>query len=174
MSKQIRSGKRLGRIIFLLCSFFLSGTLVSVLAQASAQASAQDRAANLRSQMAEVESKQSELQTRVQQLDYDLKPENIERQFAGIGSVHPEELREQRRRQLEREKNYVVAQLNELAASHTRLEAAIAQADNEAYRRLVGPNTSDQAAISSSPTKSKASTSGTRRRARRAARRQRP
>jgi len=191
MSKQVRSGKRFdgdtrilrvihgrdaratvfGRIIFLLLSVFLSGSFAAVLAQASAS----ERAAGLRSQMAEVESKQSELQTRLLQLDVDLKPENIERQFAGVGNVHPEELRAHRRRQLEIEKNYVVAQLNELAASRGRLEAAIAQADAEAYRRLVGPNASDQSAVSPSPAKTKASVSSDkRRRARRAAKRQRP
>ena len=155
------------RILIGLFMVLLGGSFSWALGQASAQ----ERATSLRSQLAEVELKQSELQTRLQQLDYDLKPENIERAFAGIGSVHPEELREHRRRQLEIEKNYVVAQLNELAASHTRLDAAIAQADSEAYRRLVGPNASDQSAISQSPAKSKASTSATRRRARHARRR---
>jgi cell division protein FtsB len=157
---------RVNRIMIVLSLVLIGGSFASVLAQASAQ----ERATSLRSQMAELELKQSELQARLDQLNNDMKPENIERAFAGIGSVHPEELREHRRRQLEIEKNYVVAQLNELAASRTRLEAAIAQADNEAYRRLVGPNATDQSAISPAPAKSKASTSGARRRARHARR----
>src|SRR5207245_2612672 len=93
----------LSRIIVL----FLLGILVTpVLAQTSPQ----ERAANLRAQLSDVQARQSELQTRLQQLEYDLKPENIERSLAGIGSTHPEELREQRRRQLEGEKMRVQAQ----------------------------------------------------------------
>lgn len=68
------------------------------------QSTAQERAANLRQQLAEVQAKQTELETRLQQLEEDLKPENIEKGLAGIGSTRPEELREQRRRQLEIEK----------------------------------------------------------------------
>ena len=141
-------------IIFLFILFILFSGLVSapVRAQTSARTTAQERAANLRSQMADAQLRQSELQTRLDQLEVDLKPENIEHSLAGVGSVHPEELREQRRRQLEREKSYVVAQLNELAASRARLETAIAQADAEAYRQIVGPNVNDGADVYNTPT----------------------
>src|SRR5882762_9135960 len=108
-----------------------------------AQESAQERAANLRSQLIEAQAKQAELQTHLQQLEYDLKPENIERSLAGVGSTHPEELREQRRRQLEGEKTRVQAQLDQLAASRARLETAIAQADAESYRQSAGPPVSN-------------------------------
>lgn len=99
-----------------------------------AQQSGQERAANLRAQLVEIQAKQTELQTRLQQLDEDLKPENIERTFAGVGSTHPEELREQRRRQLEIEKKGVQSQLETLAASRTHLESAIATADALTYQ----------------------------------------
>jgi len=68
---------------------------------AMAQASAQEIAANLRLQLSEIEVRQAELQARDEQLEEDLKPENIERSLAGVGSTHPERLREERRRQLE-------------------------------------------------------------------------
>ena len=104
-----------------------------------AQSNAQERAANLRTQLIEAQARQAELQSRLQQLDEDLKPENIERSLAGVGSVHPEELREARRRQLEIEKRGVQAQLDVLAASRSRLETAIAAADAESYRQSAGP-----------------------------------
>ena len=107
-----------------------------------AQSNAQERAANLRAQLIEAQARQAELQSRLQQLDEDLKPENIERSLAGVGSVHPEELREARRRQLEIEKRVVQSQLDVLAASHSRLETAIAAADAESYRQSAGPNIS--------------------------------
>jgi hypothetical protein len=106
---------------------------------AQAQNTAQEKAASLRAQLSEVETKQAELQTRLQKLEEDLKPENIEQNLAGIGSTRPEDLREQRRRQLEIERNGVQAQLNLLATSHTRLETAIAQAEAEAYRQSAAP-----------------------------------
>jgi prefoldin subunit 5 len=103
------------------------------------QNSAQEKAASLRAQLSELEVKQSELQTRLQTLDEKLKPESIEHDLAGVGSTHPEDLREQRRRQLEIERNGVRAQLDLLATSHSRLETAIAQADANAYRQSAAP-----------------------------------
>src|SRR5882672_11821572 len=99
------------------------------------QNGAQEKAASLRAQLSEVETKQAELQTRLQKLEENLKPENIENSLAGVGSTHPEDLRSQRRRQLEIERNGVQTQLNLLATSHSRLETAIAQADAEAYHQ---------------------------------------
>jgi len=127
-----------------------------------AQARAQEKAASLRAQLAEVEARQAELQTRLQNLDEKLKPENIENSLAGVGSTHPEDLREQRRRQLEIERNGVRAQLDLLATSHTRLETAIAAADADAYRRSAtlpnGPAEdalADSAQVSTPPRRSR-------------------
>src|SRR5213593_2191672 len=119
----------------------LSGLLV---VQLAAQENAQKRAASLRAQLVETQTRQAELQTRLQQLEENLKPDNIERSLAGVGSVHPEELCEARRRQLEIEKRGVQSQLDVLAASRSRLETAIASADAELYRQTVGrgPNIS--------------------------------
>src|SRR3989442_4434353 len=108
-------------------------------ARTPAQSNAQERAANLRAQLIEAQARQAELQTRLQRLEEDLKPENIERSLAGVGSVHPEDLREARRRQLEIEKRGVQSQLDVLAASRSRLEAAIARADAESYQQSAGP-----------------------------------
>lgn len=98
------------------------------------------RAEELRMQLVEVQAREAALQARRQQLEDDMKPENIERSLAGIGSVHPEELREQRRRQLELEKNGVDAQLQVLAESRANLETAIARADSEAYQESAQGN----------------------------------
>jgi len=103
------------------------------------QSSVQELASNLRSQLSELETKQTSLQTRLQDLDERMKPENIEQSLAGIGSTRPEDLREQKRRELERERGGVQKQLDLLAASRTRLEASIARADVEAYRQSAAP-----------------------------------
>jgi hypothetical protein len=124
-------------VLSLLVLILLAGNLtISVLAQgATPQVGARERAADLRRQLSDVEAKQAELQARLQQIEENLKPENIERSFAGVGSTRPEELREQRRRQLEIERTGVRSQLDLLATSHSRLETAIVQADGEAYRQ---------------------------------------
>lgn len=121
-------------ILFFLALLFTS----SILAQDST--SAADTAAKLRLQLIEVQMKQGELRTRLQQLDEDLKPENIERALAGIGSTKPEELREHRRRQLTIEKNSVLAQLKTLEASNASLESAIASAEARAYQQSAQPS----------------------------------
>ena len=116
--------------ILLLSGLFATTTL--------AQTSAQESAANFRVQLSEVEVRQAEMQARDEQLEEDLKPENIERSLAGVGSTRPELLREQRRRQLEIARARVRVQLDELDRIHTRLETAIAEADAEAYWQSAG------------------------------------
>jgi hypothetical protein len=103
-----------------------------------AQTNAQEEAQTLRLQLSDVEVRQAELQARYDQLGEDLKPENIERSLAGVGSTRPEELREARRRQLERAQVRLRFQLDELDRIHARLEAAIAEADAEAYWQSAG------------------------------------
>jgi hypothetical protein len=127
-------------LVLLSAIVFLTGNCtIPALAQgAGGQNSAQLRAADLRTQLNEVEARQEELQSRLQQIEEYLKPENIEHNFAGIGSTHPEELREQRRRQLEIQKDGAKAQLEQLAISHSRLETAIVRADAEVYRQSAG------------------------------------
>lgn len=105
------------------------------------QSTAQERAATLRQQLAEAQAKQTELETRLQQLEEDLKAENIEKGLAGVGSTRPEELREKRRRQLEIEKKSVQTRLDQLATSRTRLETGVVQADAAAYHRSASANT---------------------------------
>lgn len=95
---------------------------------------AEELAESLRGQLRDVIAKESELQIRMQQIEEDSKPENIQRSIALIGSLRPEELREQRRQQLEKDKANVSAQLDALANSRTRLEASIARAEAEADR----------------------------------------
>ena len=91
--------------------------------------------ANLKAQLSEVQYRQAESQIRLEQLESDLKPENLARHFNGFGSSRPEELRETRRRQLQLEKDHVVLQLEQLAADRTRLTAAISDAEARAYHQ---------------------------------------
>jgi DNA repair exonuclease SbcCD ATPase subunit len=92
---------------------------------------AEQRAEQLRSQLMDVQSKMADLESRLEQIEYALKPENIEKSTQGFGTVHPEEARDARKRQLEGEKSRVTAQLRLAETSKTRLETAVANADAE-------------------------------------------
>ena len=110
---------------------------------------AEQRAEQLRSQLVDVQTKIADLNSRLDQVEYMLKPENIDRATQGIGTVHPEEARESRKRQLENEKARLQAQISILDTSKTRLEQAISTADSEVdllrarleQKRMEGPKT---------------------------------
>jgi len=92
---------------------------------------AEQRAEQLRMQLIDVQSKSADIEAKLEDIEYALKPENIDRATQGYGSTHPEEAREARRRQLESEKGRLQAQLKILQTSQTRLEVSVANADNE-------------------------------------------
>ena len=80
----------------LIATLFISTHSMRVFAQDSP--SAAEAAHQLRNQLSQLNDREAEIKIRLQELDYELKSENIERYFAGYGSVHPEELREARQR----------------------------------------------------------------------------
>jgi len=92
---------------------------------------AEQRAEALRSQQVEVESKLADLQSRLEDTEYNLKPENIEREMATFGSTRPEVARDARRRKLESDRARILAQIKILENSRVRLESAVATADAE-------------------------------------------
>ena len=92
---------------------------------------AEVRAEALRTQLRDVQEKEGGWQARIEQIDYSLKPDNIERSVSTYGSTRPEEAREARRHQLESEKIRARTQIDLLAASRQRLETAVINADLE-------------------------------------------
>jgi DNA repair exonuclease SbcCD ATPase subunit len=120
---------------------------------------AEARSSALHVELRDVEGKASDLEARAEDIEFALKPENIERSTAGYGTTHPEELREQRRKQLESEKQRVRKQLDQLAASRTRLEQAIASSDAEVERLRKKLDAADEAATQDA--KKKAESEGT-------------
>ena len=124
-------------------SFLMLSLLVMLGVTVSGQqrANAADAVDELRLQLIEVQEKEGTLRMRAQQLEEELKPENIERSLAGIGSTRPEELREARRRRLTIEQESVKAQLKLVETTKTRLETAIASAEGRAYQESALPAT---------------------------------
>lgn len=94
---------------------------------------AAETAEQIRFKLLDVQGQQEGLKLRLQELEEALKPENIERSLAGVGSTRPEELREARRRQLTIERDGVAAQLKILDSARQRLETALGEAEARAY-----------------------------------------
>jgi chromosome segregation ATPase len=95
----------------------------------------EQRAETLQAQLGEIVEKEAGLQTRLDDVNEQLRPENIERASAGAGSLRPEEVRDSLRRRLTNEKHRIQTQLDTLGHSRERLKASLADAD-AAVRRL--------------------------------------
>ena len=117
---------------------------------------AEQRSESLRSQQLEAESKLADLQSQMDQIDYALKPENIERVTSGYGTTRPEEARDSRRRQLESEKARLQVQIRLLETSRTRLETAVANSDAEVdlLRRRLQQQDAAPTVVDSQPARS--------------------
>lgn len=92
---------------------------------------AEQRAEQLRSQLMEMQTKIADFEAKIEQIDWALKPENLESAMAGYGSTRPEAARDARKKQLESEKGRVLAQLKLAETSRARLETAVSNADAE-------------------------------------------
>lgn len=90
---------------------------------------AEERAGALRRQLEEIIDRESVLRSKIEQLDYQGRPEIIEREVAVIGSLRPEVERDNRRKIVENEKKRTNDQLTQVTANRTRLEGAVANAD---------------------------------------------
>jgi hypothetical protein len=127
-------GKNMRLVLSLILFIALVPGLTSGVAAQGGSSAAQN-ADDLRLQLLDVQGKEAALQERARQLDENLKPENIERSLAGIGSTKPEELRELRRRQLTIDRESVRTQLKLVATSREHLETAIRTAETAAYQQ---------------------------------------
>lgn len=121
------------RYRFTLALFFVLAFTTSGYAQESSGAA--ETVEKLRAQLVEVQTKEQNLRTQLGNLEESLKPENIERSLAGVGSTRPEELRESRRRQLTIERDGVLAQLKTVETGKARLETELANAEARAYQQ---------------------------------------
>ncbi len=95
---------------------------------------AEQRAEALRTQLSQTLEKQSDLQARADQIEYNLRPESIELRAATVPSLHADDVRTQIRQNLESEKKRVRTQLDVLDSTRSHLEASIISADEEADR----------------------------------------
>jgi len=140
-------------LILLLSILLLTNVVV-----AQGPNTAVEKLEKLRLELIEVQGKEESLRNRAKQLEEAIQPQNIERSLAGVGSTKPEELREARRRQLEREKQSVLIQLEAVLAKHAQLQSDIAIAEVQAYHQSAQPTASpfNQALGTTSPNTTRA------------------
>ena len=113
------------------------------------QNSAADTVDRIKLDLLELQAKEEGLKVRLVELEEAIKPENIERSLAGVGSTRPEELREARRRQLTIERDGVAAQLRIIENTRTRLESSLAEAQGRAYQESARQAAPTQALVAS-------------------------
>lgn len=95
----------------------------------------EQRAESLRTRLFEIQVQELNLQSRIEDTDYQLMPENIRQAVMYVGLVRPmDELRETLRRRLESEKARLNKQLELLTSNRHQLEAAINRVDSEIER----------------------------------------
>lgn len=114
---------------------------------------AEQRSAQLRAEQRDVQGKIGDAEVRLQDIEFSLKPENIERTTQVFGTTRPEEARAYRRKQLETERDRLQRQLEQLRASEARLTDAIATSDAEVERLQKRLDAADRNAIENSKIK---------------------
>ena len=116
-----------------------------VFVQAQEATSAAETVDQIKLRLLDLQAKEEELKYRAVELEEAVKPENVARSLAGVGSTRPEELREARRKQLQIELDSVRSQLRILANTRTRLESSLAEAQGRAYHESAGQTAPTQA-----------------------------
>jgi len=113
---------------------------------------AEQRSSQLRTELRDTQARKGDLEAHLEQVENDLKPENIERAVAGYGTTKPEQLREQRQKSLENDRTRTRQQIDQLTASESRIQQAIATSDVEIDRLQKKLEAADKAAIENAKT----------------------
>jgi hypothetical protein len=90
---------------------------------------AEQRSETLRKQIFDLLEKESDIRAKMDRVEYELRPEAIDRNIAFAGSLRPEELRATRRKSLESEKANLQILVNEITKTRSNLEATLLRSD---------------------------------------------
>ena len=90
---------------------------------------AEQRSESLRKQLFEMIEKENSVKSKLDSLEYELRPEVIERSTNLIGSLRPEEIRASRRKSVEAERTNLQSLLTEIQRTRGRLEADLQRSD---------------------------------------------
>jgi chromosome segregation ATPase len=90
---------------------------------------AEQRSDSLRKQLFDMIEKENSIQTRLDQIEYDIRPENIERTLQIAGSLRPEEIRENRRKSLAAERTNLQSLLAQVQSTRATLQSSLQKAE---------------------------------------------
>lgn len=90
---------------------------------------AEQRAETLRKQLFDMIERESQIKTKLDQIENDTRPEVLERSVAFAGSLRPEELRDMRRKNLDAEKRNLQSLLSEIQNTKSNLTLNVQKAD---------------------------------------------
>lgn len=91
---------------------------------------AEQRAESLRKQLFEIIEKESTVKSRLDQLQFDSRSENIERVASLAGSLRPEEIRDQRKKSLDAERKNLEGLLTQIQNNRAVLQLSVDKADS--------------------------------------------
>ena len=90
---------------------------------------AEQRSESLRKQLFDMIEKENSVKTRLDQIEFDIRPEMIERTLQLAGSMKPEEIRDNRRKSLVAERTNLQALLSEIQSTRANLAANLGKAE---------------------------------------------
>lgn len=111
----------------------------------------EQRAETLRKQLWDMIERESGIRTKINQIEFDVRPEMIERTISMSGSLRPEELRAMRKKSLDSEKTNLENLLLEVQKTKTSLEQSLLKADDMVDRLRAKLEKEIDAAIEGDP-----------------------
>lgn len=83
----------------------------------------------LQKELTDIGARETSLQNRLDEIETQLRPDQIEQARAGVGSMRPEEDREAMRQRLSNEKRRIQAQLDQFQQNRVRIQSSINSAE---------------------------------------------
>lgn len=80
-------------------------------------------------ELTDIGARETSLQNRLDEIDLQLRPDQIEQARAGVGSMRPEEDREAMRQRLSNEKRRIQSQLDQFQQNRVRIQSSISSAE---------------------------------------------
>jgi chromosome segregation ATPase len=89
----------------------------------------EQRVEALQKELADIGARETSLQNRLDEIDAQLRPDQIEQARAGVGSMRPEEDREAMKQRLTNEKRRIQTQLDQFQQNRVRIQSSISSAE---------------------------------------------
>ncbi len=90
---------------------------------------AEGRSETLRKQLFDMIEKENSVRSRIDQIEFESRPEMIERTLQMAGSMRPEEIRENRRKSLLAERNNLEALLSEIQSTRNNVSSSLQRSE---------------------------------------------